>query len=191
VDLEVTTDSMETEYVDVELVPSTGRVVRLESSPAGAYVYVDSVYAGTTPMSYNFTRMPALVRIQADGYLESRFVVDGQSPETVARALLRDSTDWTVEIEERRSRFYRSLSWFVVSVPVTLALRGGYLNVSGAFPPFDDGTLTAEERAGFARLGNILYWSSLAGVMVNVGLFANTVLDIRDYIQVGEGSHNQ
>ena len=182
---------MQTETVRVGLVPATGRVVRLESSPAGATVYIDSIYAGTTPMTWNFTRLPALVRIEHDGYLESRFVIDTDSPDTVARALLRDTVDWTVEIEQRRSTFYRSLAWFAVSIPVTLALRGGYLNVYGAFPPYDDGSLTPEARQDFARLGNILYWSSLAGMMVNIGLLANTILDIRDYIQVGQGSHNQ
>ena len=187
----VVTESMQTETVRVGLVPATGRVVRLESSPAGATVYIDSIYAGTTPMTWNFTRLPALVRIEHDGYLESRFVIDTDSPDTVARALLRDTVDWTVGIEQRRSTFYRSLAWFAVSIPVTLALRGGYLNVYGAFPPSDDGSLTPEARQDFARLGNILYWSSLAGMMVNIGLLANTILDIRDYIQVGQGSHNQ
>jgi hypothetical protein len=187
----VTTEPSETKELTLAPQSSVGRTVLIESAPAGAAVYVDSVYTGTTPLSVDFGALPALVRIQRDGYLESRFVVDGDTPETVARALIRDTIDWTAEIEQSRKQFYRSLAWFILSVPVTLALRGGYLNVFAAFPPTDDGSLDPDERIRLARLGNILYWSSITGVLVNVGLFANTILGIRDYIEVGEGSHNQ
>ena len=175
----------------IELPAPTARTVRIQSSPAGADVYVDSVWVGTTPIEHDFPAESTIVRLRRDDYLESRFVVDGASPALVNRALLPASVDWSEEIRDRRDGFYSALTWFVVSVPVTLLLNGGFESVRGAFPPGDSDELSQDELERVARLGNILYWSSIGGVLVNVGLFANLLISIFDYIEVGEGSHNQ
>ncbi|MFW6293233.1 MAG: PEGA domain-containing protein, partial [Spirochaetota bacterium] len=181
----------------VELPATTARTVRIQSSPAGANVYVDSVWIGTTPIEYDFPvedgifATSTIVRLRRDNYLESRFVVDAASPPVVNRALLPASIDWSEEIRDRRDGFYSALTWFVVSVPVTLVLNGGYESVRGAFPPAGSEELSPEELRRLVRLGNIFYWSSIGGALVNVGLFVNLLISIFDYIEVGEGSHNQ
>ncbi len=175
----------------IELPAATARTVRIQSSPAGANVYVDSVWIGTTPIEHDFRATSAIVRLRRDDYLESRFVIDASSPAVVNRALLPASIDWSEEIRDRRDGFYSALTWFVVSVPITLLLNGGFESVRGAFPPPGSDTLPADELERLARLGNIFYWSSIGGVLVNAGLFANLLISIFDYIEVGEGAHNQ
>jgi hypothetical protein len=181
----------ETVVERVELEPLSARAVRLQSSPAGANVYADSVWVGRTPLEHRFPAAPTVVRLRRDGYLESRFVVDADSPAVVTRALLPATIDWSEELRQERDDFYRALTWFVVSLPFTVVLNGGYESVRGAFPPDGTGTLTDAERARLARLGNIFYWSSVGSTLVNVGLFINLAITVFDYVEVGEGPHNQ
>ena len=175
----------------VALDRALARVVRIQSSPAGADVYADSVWVGRTPLERSFPPEPTVVRLRRDGYLESRFVVDRGSPEVVSRALLPDSIDWSRELVTARDDFYRSLTWFVLSVPVTVFLNGGFESVRGAFPTAGTGGYTEAEVNRLARLGNILYWSSVGSALVNAGLFVNLVISVFDYVEVGEGPHNQ
>ena len=181
----------ETTIVRLVLEPSVARTVRLESAPAGADVYVDSVWRGTTPLTLPHGSSPAIVRLEREGFLDSRFVVDPSSPDRITRALLPGTVDWGAEIREKRDRFYGSFSWFVISVPAVMLLNGAYQNVLAAFPRVDGGELTPTERALFAQRGNIFYWSFLGATFVSGGLLVNTVISLLDYISVGEGAHFQ
>ncbi|MFW6293575.1 MAG: PEGA domain-containing protein, partial [Spirochaetota bacterium] len=187
----VTLETGERVVETVDLETGVERVVRIQSSPAGADVYADSVWVGRTPLEHRFPPEPTIVRLRREGHLESRFVVDTASPPVINRALLSDSIDWSEELVSERDDFYQALTWFVVSVPVTLLLRGGYQSVRGAFPPLGSELLDDEELLRLARRGNILYWSSIGGFLVNGGLFVNLLISIFDYVEVGEGPHNQ
>jgi len=181
----------ETAELDVVLQPVTARTVRVESAPADADVYVDSVWTGRTPISLTASDHPLVVRLRHDGYLESRFVLTTDSPDRIARALLPDTVVWADELAEKRGGFYRSLTWFVLSVPVTMILNGVYNSVLSAYPPDDGGELSPDNRISFARLGNITYWASWGSLLVNVGLAVNVGINLFDYLRVGEGAHNQ
>lgn len=187
----VTLVSGETTDVDIALDERVVREVMLRSSPSNANVYVDSIWVGTTPLSYEFPLGSSVVQLRRDGFLESRFVVDGQSPPSISRALLSAQIDWTDELREQRDEFYRALGFFVVSVPVTMLLWGGYQNVLGTRASPDLPSLPPEEDLRLVQLGNTLYWSALGGLAVNVGLFVNVLFALFDYVAVGEGAHNQ
>lgn len=191
VERDVRLDADERLVEAVDLTSGTERVVRIQSSPVGADVYADSVWVGRTPLDHRFPDEPTVVRLRHEGHLESRFVVDTASPPVVNRALLPDSVDWSEELITERDDFYQALTWFVVSVPVTLLLRGGYQSVRAAFPPQGSELLSDEEQLRLARRGNILYWSSIGGFLVNGGLLVNLLISIFDYVEVGEGPHNQ
>jgi hypothetical protein len=183
---ELDLEAGESVTLDLALEPVVERVVRVESAPADADVYVDSVWVGRTPVRVTVADEPRIVRLRADGHLESRFVLTVESPDRVARVLLPDSIDWGVELQTARDEFYRSLSWFVISVPVTMILNGVYQNVYSAYPP-----AAGPQLASFGRLGNIFYWSYWGGLLVNVGLFVNVGINLFEYLDVGEGAHNQ
>ena len=190
----VVTDRQTTELI-FALEPIVDRVVRIESAPADADVYVDSVWTGRTPLDLNVSDGPLVVRLRRDGYLESRFVLDTDSPARVARALLPDTLVWADELREKRDGFYRSMTWFVLSVPVTMILNGVYLNALSAYPPEAVyNTLPQEERDkldSLGRMGNIFYFASGGSLLVNLGLLVNVGINLFDYLDVGEGAHNQ
>ncbi|MBU8912711.1 MAG: PEGA domain-containing protein, partial [Spirochaetales bacterium] len=188
------TDRQTTEVV-FQMEPVVRHVVRIESAPAGADVYADSVWAGRTPFELSVSDAPLVVRLRRDGYLESRFVLTSDSPDRVARALLPGSLSWAEEIAQKRDGFYRSLTWFVLSVPVTIILDGAFQSIESAYPSDDVyAALPAEEReklVPFARLGNIFYFASGGAVLVNLGLLVNVGINLFEYLDVGEGAHNQ
>ncbi|MFW6211523.1 MAG: PEGA domain-containing protein [Spirochaetota bacterium] len=183
-------DAGDRETITVEMVARAGNLVRLRSSPSDAAVYVDSVWVGQTPLEYEFPLANSSVRLRKPGYLESRFVVGPDSPATVSRALLREDIDWTVELEQARDSFYQSFAFFVVSLPVTIVLRGSYLNLETAI--LSGGTaIDDDRRSELVRQANTLYWATWGSVFVNVGLLVNVAINIIDYVRVGEGAHNQ
>jgi len=181
----------QTTGVVLEMEQMFDRVVRIESAPAGADVYLDSVWAGQTPLQLSVLDGPSVVRLRRDGYLESRFVLASDSPDRVARALLPGSLSWADEIEQKRDGFYRSMTWFVLSVPVTIILNGIYQSIQSAFPPLESGDLTPENWTAFGQRGNIFYWASSGSVLVNLGLLVNAGINLFEYLDVGEGAHNQ
>ena len=184
------TDRQTTEIV-FQMEPVVRRVVRIESAPAGADVYADSVWVGQSPLALSVSDDPLVVRLRRDGYLESRFVLTSDSPDRVARALLPGSLIWADEIAQKRDGFYRSMTWFVLSVPVTMMLNGVYLSVQSAFPPFWSGYLTPENWEAFGQVGNIFYFASGGALLVNIGLLVNVGINLFEYLDVGEGAHNQ
>ena len=196
----------------VELSAPAARRIRLQSSPPGANVYADSVWIGRTPMEYEFATRPTVVRLRRDGYLESRFVIDDAAPQVITRVMLPDTVDWTEELHVKRDAFYRSLTWFVLSLPVTVLLNGGYDSVQGGYLTIQaranalldrrvlhgltpDEQIELERLAGeqerLARRGNLLFWATTGSRLINVGLFINLLISIFDYVAVGEGPHNQ
>ncbi|MEE8441103.1 MAG: PEGA domain-containing protein, partial [Spirochaetia bacterium] len=182
----------QTTAIVLEMEQLVNRVVRIESAPAGADVYVDSVWAGRTPLQLNVPDGQSVVRLRRDGYLESRFVLTGDGPDRVARVLLPGSLNWADEIRLKRGGFYRSLTWFVLSVPVTMILNGVYLSVQSAWPPPGVPVdVTPANLATFGQIGNIFYWASSGALLVNLGLLVNVGINLFEYIDVGEGAHNQ
>lgn len=188
---QIALSSGERTVVTLEFLRSEGQRTTLRSSPTGADVYVDSLWVGRTPLVYPFPSGSSVVHIRSAGYLESRFMVDAESPPVISRALLTEQIDWTVELREQRDEFYRALGYFVLSVPVTVLLWGGYQNVLGTRASPDLSLLPPQEDARLVQLGNTFYWSALGGFAVNTGLFINMIINLLDYVAVGEGAHNQ
>ncbi len=183
-------DADQNRTIVVEMEEVEGNLVRLRSSPSEAAVYIDSVWVGETPLVYVFPIANASVRLRKPGYLESRFVVGPDSPPVVSRALIRDDVDWTEELKEARDGFYQSFSLFVLSVPATVALRGSYLNLENAI--IAGGTnLDNDRRNELVRQANSRYWASWGSFLLNAGLLVNVVINVIDYVRVGEGAHNQ
>jgi hypothetical protein len=177
--------------IQLSFVERAGNRVTLRSSPPGADVYIESTWVGRTPIVYEFPGGSSVVQMRREGFLPSRFVVDETTPPIVSRALLNARIDWTEELREQRNEFYDALGYFVLSVPVTMILWGGYQNVLGTRASPDLSALPPSEDQRLVQLGNTLYWSAIGGLAINVGLFINVVLNLLDYVAVGEGAHNQ
>lgn len=183
----------ETVARDYTLEPVTRGEIRLTTTPSSASVFLNSIWVGVTPLSISRPSVRQQVRLEAEGYFDSRFRVGPDSPEMISRDLRAANIDWDLEIQEMRDGFYRALGWFVLSVPVPMFLFGAYQSVAAAFPeepPEEpDGLLSIEEWVRFGKRGNVLYWSALGSTFVSAGLLVNAFLALFDYVAVGEASH--
>ncbi|TVQ37956.1 MAG: PEGA domain-containing protein [Spirochaetaceae bacterium] len=168
------------EFAAVEI----GTIV-IESEPRGADVYVDSVWMGRTPIAVNRPQQPSTVLLQRDGHHSSRFVVGPESPEVITRQLASDIVGWSEQTRMQRDRFYRSLGFFVVSLPAPIILNGVYDNLFtllAAEPVPDDADR-------LRRTGNTVYWAYWGSVGVSSGLFVNMAVQLVRYIRAAESYH--
>lgn len=181
--------SGETLALDYELEPVQQESVRITTVPGAASVYLDSVWQGSTPLSLPRPTSQRQVRLEADGYFDSRFRLGPDSPQVISRRLRLANIDWDVEITEKRDSFYRSLGIFVLSVPIPLFLFGSYQAVASAFPAEPGANLPVEEWERFGRRGNVLYWSAFGATFASAGLLVNAVFALLDYVRVSEAPH--
>ena len=171
--------------------PETGYVA-VVSEPPGASIYIDSLWQGITP--YMIRRPPEerQVRLSLHEHYDSQFVVGPDTPNLVNRELLPSSLEWESVVENKRDRFYRSFTWFVLSVPAPIILNGIYGNLSTLFP---DGQARSElsqsEAERRLNQADTVFYGYYATLGVSVALFGNMIYRLLDYIRTGEGYHDR
>lgn len=171
--------------------PETGYVA-VVSEPPGAAIYIDSLWQGTTP--YMIRRPPEerQVRLSLREYYDSQFTIGPRTPDLINRELLPESMEWETDVEQKRDRFYRSFTWFVLSLPAPILLNGIYGNLATLFP---DGRARSglSEAEADRRLdqANAVFYGYYATLGVSVALFGNMIYRIIDYIRTGEGYHDR
>lgn len=178
--------------VEVEIPdPETGYVA-VVSEPAGASIYIDSLWQGTTPYMIRRPAEDRQVRLSLEEHYDSQFTIGPRSPDLINRELLPESIEWEAEVEAKRDRFYRSFTWFVLSLPAPIILNGVYGNLATLFPG-------GRARSGLSQAeadrrldqANAVFYSYYATLGISVALFGNMVYRIVDYIRTGEGYHDR
>lgn len=164
-------------------------VVRVESEPSGADVYVDSVWRGRTPIELERPHQTATVLLQRTGSLDSRFTIGPRSPDRVVRELAPDIVGWGEQTTAARDRFYRALGFFVVSLPAPIILNGVYENLAVLYASGTPDGLSDRESDRLIATANTVYWGYWASVGVSGGLFVNLVVQLVRYIRTAESYH--
>lgn len=178
--------------VEVEIPdPETGYVA-VVSEPPGASIYIDSLWQGTTPYMIRRPAEDRQVRLSLREYYDSQFTIGPRTPDLINRELLPETMEWEAQVEQKRDRFYRSFTWFVLSLPAPILLNGIYGNLATLFP---DGRARSGLSQGEAdrRLdqANAVFYSYYATLGISVALFGNMIYRIIDYIRTGEGYHDR
>ncbi len=168
---------------------AVSEAIIIDSEPTGADIYVDSIWVGRTPSEVARPRRPTTVVLQREGFHASRFPLQTDSPERISRRLAPDVIGWSELTLEQRDRFYRSLGFFVVSLPVPIILYGVYDNLATFFaagtpPNLDSGE--ADRLVGLANTVQGAYWVSVG---VSTGLFVNMAIQLVRYIRAAESYH--
>ncbi|PKL07362.1 MAG: hypothetical protein CVV51_14500, partial [Spirochaetae bacterium HGW-Spirochaetae-7] len=112
--------------VDFSLDPEDSVGFALSTEPPGAAVHIDGIGAGFTPTGIEGAAFSRIIRLSMPGFEDVQLIVR-------PRDLLEDRTIALVPSDGRtfndrfgggKDAFYRSLGWFVLSLPAT-ALSGG------------------------------------------------------------------
>lgn len=169
--------------VSVVLRPLAAKTVRIESDPAGAAVYLQSSWQGTTPLSVDVASRPVQGSLRLEGYRETQFLLDQDSPERRRYILSPAVGDPAALFERRKDAFYAALGWFVLSVPVPLVASGVRDTMVTAY----EQSISAD-RSRFIALANVFHGSYLGGLALSGGLLVNAALKLAGYIMAGDRS---
>jgi hypothetical protein len=169
--------------LSVVLRPRTRKSVRIWSEPAGAAVYLQSEWVGTTPLSVQIAARPVQGSLRLDGYRDTEFLLDQDSPDTRRYILTPAVGDRTAAFERSKDSFYAALGWFVLSVPVPLAASGLRDTMVTAY----EQSISAD-RFRYATLANVFHGSYLGGLALSGGLLVNAAVKLARYISAGDRS---
>jgi hypothetical protein len=177
------------ETVVVELPEPDSEQVRIRTEPGGAELYDGALWQGTTPLSLPRPETRRALRLRKEGHYESRVVLSPDAPEELSYQLVPDTRDRGALLQERRDRFYRSLGWFALSLPLPIMLNGAQQNLATLVNSPQGAELSADATERIVRTGNTLYWSYWGSVGISAGLFVKLVVDIVRYIRASEYAH--
>ncbi|HUI71648.1 MAG TPA: PEGA domain-containing protein [Spirochaetia bacterium] len=155
----------------------------ISSTPAGADVYVESVWKGKTPLVMEKPFGRTRVDVTEEGFYDMPFSISDSSPSQVSVPLPPDTISRDAIQKKARDDFYDSFAWFVVSLPIPLFCYAFALDSSVQY-----NELIAQGNPSQARntqvTTNLWYGGYLAGTVVSVSLFAWMVFRIIHYVSV-------
>jgi hypothetical protein len=167
-----------------------GESVLISSEPEGADLYVDSIWAGRTPVTLTLPGQPRALKLSKAGYHSSTFALTPESPKEIERRLISDRYDFAAELEQEKDEFYTSLGLFVLSVPAPIILGGLYQNIVSLFPGGSPAAgLDYNETLQLIDTGNALYYSYLGSIIISGFFLVNVFINLFEYIDAGEAYH--
>lgn len=163
--------------------PSAG--LTLSTDPPGATVHIDGTKAGLAPLDLAGAAYPRVARVSLPGHEDVQLVLRPQPLEDqlLVPLSLSDGLTFDNRYDERKGTFYRSLGWFIVSLPVTV-LSGGlfqtyrktgesYYETGGSDP------LITEKLVSGDYIAQAVFWTSAAA---SAALAANAIFRLVLYI---------
>jgi hypothetical protein len=159
----------------------------ISSEPPGAAIHIDGEFAGVTPLAIAGTGYPRIARSSLPGYQDVQLVV---KPDTLLddihiRLMPSDGLSFNDRFDASKDRFYTSLGWFVLSLPVTVISGGlfqAYFDASAAASELYGGSIDPDVEnslnAGFYSTQTV-FWVSAAA---SIGFAVNAVIRFVSYI---------
>ena len=154
--------------LSVTLPPAPARLVAVATRPAGAAVYLDSQWLGSTPLQVAVPQQPARLLLRLDGYHDAAVVLRAGETGPIQVELEAAGYDLAVRQEEMRNRFYDHFGTALLSLAAPVVL------FAAAGNPVED---TA---AGGDR--HLLYGGGIAATAVTGGLLARALVSLGDYL---------
>lgn len=177
-------NSFEGFVLDIELEIINNRSIVIQTFPAQADVYLDSVWMGKSPVRLQPENETSTIRIKKDGYIDKSFFVDGNTENIVNINLKADSNGREQWVPGRRARFYTGLGSFVMSIPFTALFYSmveqtgeAYLSEYAA-----NGVINIDELTRLQNLNTAQYSMYLASLGLNIFFFLDTVLQAVEYV---------
>ena len=152
----------------VTLPPAPAGRVAVTTTPAGAGVYLDSRWLGSTPLQVAVPRQPARLLLRLDGYHDAAVVLRGGETGPIEVELEAAGYDLAVRQEEMRNRFYDHFGTALLSLAAPVVF------FSAAGNP------RADTAAGGDR--HLLYGGGIAATALTGGLLARALVSLGDYL---------
>jgi hypothetical protein len=172
--------------VELRLDPLDAVGFSISSRPEGARVHVDGALVGQAPVGVPPAAYPRVGRISMPGYEDVQIII---RPDTILDdqniiMVPSDGLIFDARFDKAKDKFYRSLGWFVVSLPLPV-LSGGlfqnYYQTAGQYladHPSPDPAITESINSRFYGW-QAAFWASAA---ISAGLAINAIISLIAYI---------
>lgn len=177
----------EIHQLEVELVKQSTRSVRVSSAPKDADVYINSLWAGKTPLETEAPDTTVFIVIKKEGYMDYKRILKSGDNAAITVNLIRSIVDENSIFQKRKNEFYDSMAMFALSVGVSVVLKGIEVNQTEQYLQYYDGTESPEQDAALRDLG-IIFYTYQGSVFINGVLFVNMLYKLNGYIEAGEAT---
>jgi hypothetical protein len=153
--------------------------MHIDSDPEGASVYINSEWAGKTPIDIEKTKEMKRVLLKFEGYDDYSFHIDEKSGSSEMVSLKKHTIDFNAKQADMRNNFYTSFGLLLVSIalPVFVSAFGtDYENALQSMNPSDP---AYNNYLLSSQILSASFWGALAitGVLVGTTIY-NLVLYI-------------
>jgi len=172
--------------VELRLDPLDAVGFSISSQPEGARVHVDGAFVGQAPVAVPPAAYPRVGRISMPGYGDVQIIIrpDAILDDQNIIMVPSDGLIFDARFDKAKDKFYRSLGWFVVSLPLPV-LSGGlfqnYYQTAGQYladHPSPDPAITESINSRFYGW-QAAFWASAA---ISAGLAINAIISLIGYI---------
>jgi hypothetical protein len=119
---------------ELQLEPLVTGSLSLNTDPPGASISLDSVPQGQSPLSIGLDGSRAILSASSEGREPQLVVLPASGDSSVDISLLpSDGLGPSGRISAAKDRFYTTLGWFVLSIPVTALTYGAYKGYDEAY----------------------------------------------------------
>jgi len=182
---EITTEinSNENKVIDVKLEKKEKTIISLQTFPSGADLYSGSIWLGKTPVLLENPLIPSLLTLKLEGYNESKYIFKSKDDRDIRIFLHTDLINKEQIIQSKRNQFYKSFSYFLVSLPISIVSYGLSSDYGYAYNREVLNAIPSSEADRLMQISTTWYNVYLSSVFINITLFVNTFFDLLDYIK--------
>lgn len=172
--------------IELRLDPLDAVGFSLSSQPEGAHVHVDGALVGQAPVAVPPAAYPRVGRISMPGYEDVQIIIRPDAILDDQNIIMApsDGLSFDARFDRAKDKFYRSLGWFVVSLPLPV-LSGGlfqnYYQTAGQYlvdHPSPDPVISESINSRFYGW-QATFWASAA---ISAGLAVNVIISLFGYI---------
>ncbi|MBP7262606.1 MAG: PEGA domain-containing protein [Spirochaetia bacterium] len=176
-------------FLAVELEPLAAGPVLVTSDPPGASIYVDGVLAGVTPLELPGFDGERVVRLTLPDSEDVQARIGPEDSGDTLSFSFEPASDgsFAQRFDQAKDDFYRSLGWFILSLPVTTLSYGTFRswydaeNDALSSGLSDPATMQTLETNYWTAQG--VFWASAA---VSAGLAVNAVIKLIRYVDAAD-----
>ncbi|MCK5152728.1 MAG: hypothetical protein KAQ93_00090 [Spirochaetales bacterium] len=171
---------LQTLVIDTKLEMKKQSIISLQSFPSGADLYSGATWIGKTPVLIKNLLNPTFLTIKLEGYNDRKYIFNETSEHDIKVYLQSSFIDYDRITSRKRNIFYKSFSYFLVSIPLSMISFGISSDYAYAY---DREISYSSETDRLKLLSNTWYNVYLGAVFINITLFINTIFDLVDYIK--------
>lgn len=162
------------------------KYIAINTFPQGADIYYDSLWRGTTPFLLN--GLSGEIIVSKDGYRRSHFFLEdlGEGENMVEVALSPELFTEDDFLKKKRSKFYKNLTFFAISLPIPFFIYSLFGEYRGAYQDAIISGASISELERLSTLTNITTYSYYGSIFLSATLFVNMLFHLSDYIKAGD-----